>query len=398
LINEKLPAEIPTVAELLAEEGYGTHLLTNSPNLGQLTGLDRGFDEVRHFLRSDGSKLGYLNNYPDAFYNHAKDLLHKPQNIQYSGLKEGMISRLQISNMKKITQDASQKESPFFIYTHVGSPHLPYDPPAKYIDAFTDEIENSKGKSLQVAKEKYASLDVMRENIANECEFSEETWESIVAMYDAEIRFMDEYISGFIHWLLDQNIEDLVIVVTADHGDLFGENGVMAHKILLHDGLVRVPLLLHGLDVDIQDSPTVQHIDIMKTILDTTEVDTSQLQGKNLADTKRKYAFTQRNEFQIIDEYLKYNEGFRDRGFHEGQTTSIRSKEHKLVKSEDQTKFYEITSDGEEIVQNENEVMVKMDGILEEWIEQYSNPVNSNESEEEISEEMEKQLEYLGYK
>jgi thiamine phosphate synthase YjbQ (UPF0047 family) len=68
------------------------------------------------------------------------------------------------------------------------------------------------------------------------------------------------------------------------------------------------------------------------------------------------------------------------------------------VKSEDQTKFYEITSDGEEIVQNENEVMVKMDGILEEWIEQYSNPVNSNESEEEISEEMEKQLEYLGYK
>jgi len=42
--------------------------------------------------------------------------------------------------------------------------------------------------------------------------------------------------------------------------------------------------------------------------------------------------------------------------------------------------------------------MVKMDGILEEWIEQYSNPVNSNESEEEISEEMEKQLEYLGYK
>ena len=68
------------------------------------------------------------------------------------------------------------------------------------------------------------------------------------------------------------------------------------------------------------------------------------------------------------------------------------------MKSEDQTKFYEITSDGEEIVQNENEVMVKMDGILEEWIEQYSNPVNSNESEEEISEEMEKQLEYLGYK
>ncbi len=41
-------------------------------------------------------------------------------------------------------------------------------------------------------------------------------------------------------------LENTLLVVTADHGEAFGEHGMLLHGLQLYDELLRVPLILHG--------------------------------------------------------------------------------------------------------------------------------------------------------
>jgi uncharacterized sulfatase len=42
--EEKIPAELNSLPELLRDEGYTTGCLSPSPYISEATGLDRGFD------------------------------------------------------------------------------------------------------------------------------------------------------------------------------------------------------------------------------------------------------------------------------------------------------------------------------------------------------------------
>jgi arylsulfatase A-like enzyme len=70
-------------------------------------------------------------------------------------------------------------------------------------------------------------------------------------------------------------LENAVLVVTADHGEAFGEHGLLGHGRSLHDELVRVPLVVRGAGpwgAGRVERASVGLVDLLPTLLDVAGV------------------------------------------------------------------------------------------------------------------------------
>jgi arylsulfatase A-like enzyme/thioredoxin-like negative regulator of GroEL len=85
--------------------------------------------------------------------------------------------------------------------------------------------------------------------------------------YDNEVAEVDRQIGRLLEGLGDSSASTL-LVVTADHGEAFGEHGEIGHSIFVYDTTLRVPLILSGPGVDRQvvDAP-VSLVDVGPTVV-----------------------------------------------------------------------------------------------------------------------------------
>jgi len=93
--------------------------------------------------------------------------------------------------------------------------------------------------------------------------------------YDAEVTYTDRYIGKLLDFVESKPWgKKTVIVVTADHGEAFGEHGQFAHGFELWENLVRVPMFLvvPGVSPKRIDAPR-SAIDLAPTILELMGVD-----------------------------------------------------------------------------------------------------------------------------
>jgi choline-sulfatase len=63
--------------------------------------------------------------------------------------------------------------------------------------------------------------------------------------YDAEVAIADEAV-GRLMSALGREADRTLVIVTADHGEAFGEHGEIGHSIFVYDTTLRVPLLMRG--------------------------------------------------------------------------------------------------------------------------------------------------------
>ncbi|MCC6409154.1 MAG: sulfatase-like hydrolase/transferase, partial [Planctomycetes bacterium] len=71
--------------------------------------------------------------------------------------------------------------------------------------------------------------------------------EHLLALYDGEIRFTDEHLGKIIEVLRKKagSDENLLIVVTADHGEEFFEHSQRGHAMTLFEEVVHVPMIVN---------------------------------------------------------------------------------------------------------------------------------------------------------
>lgn len=66
------------------------------------------------------------------------------------------------------------------------------------------------------------------------------------ALYDGEVAFTDAQIGRLLAALEERGLSDnTAVIFTSDHGEAFGEHGMIRHGFELWDELVRVPLIVH---------------------------------------------------------------------------------------------------------------------------------------------------------
>jgi len=108
----------------------------------------------------------------------------------------------------------------------------------------------------------------------------------LVAQYDGGIAYQDASFARLIGWLKQRGLYDkALIIITGDHGEAFGERGLMDHGVGVHEDQVHIPLLVKypfQTAASVVTAP-VSHVDLLPTILDMLGYPIpSYLQGRSL--------------------------------------------------------------------------------------------------------------------
>jgi arylsulfatase A-like enzyme len=115
--------------------------------------------------------------------------------------------------------------------------------------------------------------------------------EHVVALYDGEIRFTDEYVAR-LRAVLERLgvLDNTIVVVTADHGEEFFEHGEKGHAKQLYDETILVPLVIRFPPVvgagRVVQTP-VRLADVAPTILSLTGVPAPAWFGSTSLDATR---------------------------------------------------------------------------------------------------------------
>jgi len=109
------------------------------------------------------------------------------------------------------------------------------------------------------------------------------------AAYDGEVWFTDKHVGRVLDFIASQPWgAKTAIVVTADHGEAFGEHGMRQHGYELWESLVHVPMIVYVPGVAPHHVPVKRsHVDFVPTILDLMNVPQpaeGELSGESMID------------------------------------------------------------------------------------------------------------------
>ena len=245
-----------TVASTLSEEGYATAGFHSNPFVSRAYGFDRGFDHFDDDLHLGQHKLVAL----------AQRAVDKLRNRHYARAEE-------INKRSLAWVDSLDEKEPFFLWNHYMDTHGPYEPPGEFSTLYAET-----GLSGRDAQSLYQRVIDDPESI------TESERQLLVDLYDGEIRYNDAKIGEFLDALRERKLlEESLLIVTADHGDAFGEHGYYEHPRYIHDELTHVPLLVRptGGASEVVTAP-VSTLDVAATIEDA--VQKNRTDGKSLFD------------------------------------------------------------------------------------------------------------------
>jgi arylsulfatase A-like enzyme len=121
---------------------------------------------------------------------------------------------------------------PFFLFLHLWDPHYDYFPPADYRRRFLPQDDGS------IVGDELLKADVP---------LTDELRAGLLALYDAEIRYTDDWMATLDAKLQEWGIaDDVILLVTSDHGDEFLEHGNRGHHLTLYEEVMHVPMILRA--------------------------------------------------------------------------------------------------------------------------------------------------------
>lgn len=381
---QKVPRDLSTVPELLNEQGYQSALFGGNTYVSGATGLERGFDYCDTTSREDLFSL-----------RGAKALGHLFSNIKYNGIglnsnttwfKDSFREWHQYLGFQRWLKSQQKTDSPYFAYMHINNSHHPYRPPPALLKRVLDD--DSLDPSKVVAANKKFNNHIW-EYIAGTRTLDSEQRRAILAAYEAAIEYDDYFVGKIFDYIQSKN--NTILVITGDHGELFGENGVYGHNLILHDKVLHVPLVIHGLNLqEVSQDSLIQHIDIMQTILNKVNADTSQFQGYDLTTQQREYILAERGPRKNDIENLKQiNPDCNTDRFHTSALKCIRNDEWKYIQTDETGELYRLPDEETDLSAMNHREQHKLETALEtERPEQIYNGAEKAEFDEEMKEHL----------
>lgn len=198
-----------TLASVLRANGYVTAGFSAHTAVGPEHNLDQGFDDFvvvkdpRPFVKVDAAALN------DAVW-------------QWLDARRGTTA-------------------PYFFYLHYMDVHLPYrphpgvTPPRRPDTGLTDaQLSQNVTQGPWVDDAKRAEL----------WHFSPAEQTRLRQLYDGEARYVDGRLAELLAGLQQRTGRAPLVVLTADHGEEFGEHDVYGHAVTLYEAAIHVPLVI----------------------------------------------------------------------------------------------------------------------------------------------------------
>lgn len=228
------------IAEYMREAGYTTCSFNSNPYLTSAYKYDKGFDYFFDDFVFQGTKKVHT--------------LFKKIHLRFRSLFKEPYWTVQSMNKSIISWLAKHDDRPFFLWAHYMDVHGPYI--SKKGFGF-----NARLKANMLWQKATRSPQTI----------TEEEKQTLKDTYIEEIVAFDKNIKG----LLDRIPDDSVVIITGDHGDFLGEKGEYAHRGLLYNKLLHVPLIVKMPNKNLKYSNVnfpVNTVDIVPTILDFIDI------------------------------------------------------------------------------------------------------------------------------
>ena len=253
-----LPDTVQTLAERMQDAGYRTAGLGYNPFLAFSPNVKRGFQDFT-FYPTERAKVVAAQA---ASRDPATPVDSREDRPPLSGTEkvDGFNSTPALTELtRKWLADHATED--FFLWVHYFDPHGPFTPLQNDYEALADErgmspeayrewetranrlVQNYlqcerlmlDGKDTAEDREKYRTLKALLE----------EHFEAIRNLYLAEIEYVDRAVGQVLEALKWAHLyDDALIVVTADHGEEFGEHGRVEHGHTQYQELLHVPLFV----------------------------------------------------------------------------------------------------------------------------------------------------------
>jgi arylsulfatase len=222
LATTSMREEVVTVAERFQAAGFATAAFVGNPLARGRFGFDQGFDDY-----IDNDKLR-KSGFPD----------------------DALIARQALKWLKK------NRDRQFFAVVFFTAPHAPYRPHAE-VPRFYEGLPPGSNVALPLREYKHGMPA------------GDLAW--TVATYDNEIAYSDAQVSKLIAALDEHGLRNKVtVVVTADHGEIFGEHNCFLHTYHMWDPVLRVPFVIDSPAIPVtgkHDDRPFTHVDLAPTLL-----------------------------------------------------------------------------------------------------------------------------------
>lgn len=362
-----LGKDLTTLAEVLAANGYHCVGISENPMLARNRGFDQGFAEYHEIWKLD-----------DAEENHA-----------LAQFRSSLAAR--------------DPGRPFFTFINFIEPHSPYNSSQQFRTRFvTDARQRIVGNRWP----KYT---------LGEVRFTAAQLDHLRALYDAELLYVDDLIGKIIRDLKEQDLwRNTVFVVTSDHGENFGDHGLVDHVFSIHETTTHIPLIAYFPGAFAPDSrceDPVQLVDIFPTVLSLAGIDTGPYpnQGIDLRDAGAEQERVVFCEYyfpeQALSVFTPLQRRSKELDRYKRRLASVIRGDMKYIRGSDGNhELYDLAADPKERTnlaarEQSREIVAELDRILKDKMEEYSVPGPADEvaAPVEMDEKTKKVLRSLGY-
>ncbi|ELZ21219.1 sulfatase [Natrinema limicola JCM 13563] len=213
----RLPNSRTTLAEHLSNAGYRTAGFSNNPWVGQLSGLDRGFDEfVEWDLEISQSETDGVHTTRDELYSRLHPALGKAARQPVFLLKRRFFTDRLVSRAKRWLTQQAESSAPTFTFLNLMEAHSPYFPPKRAFEVL--DLEPPSAIEPRVLNTKLLAYVMGKSDLAPE------TRRRVMEYYDASVRYQDEKVAELLGLLQHEGMfDDTLVVVCSDHGKTLGD-------------------------------------------------------------------------------------------------------------------------------------------------------------------------------
>jgi arylsulfatase A-like enzyme len=255
------------VSTPLQSAGYATGGFHSNVWLSRDFNYDRGFDtfydsksdpgllaRLRGFIKTNLNQDGVVYNLLQTVYDGAE---------RQAGIDIGQTYKNAETTTERALDWVREVEPPWFLWVHYMDVHHPYVPRPGYAAEMGTDLSVGEREAIQLR----------RKMLERPGDVTEAERQTLIDLYDAEIRYTDEQIGHLLN-TIDTAFDETTVLVTSDHGEEFGEHGGFSHSPSMYDEIIHVPLVCSGDGIETEGyaETVTQLLDISPTILDIADV------------------------------------------------------------------------------------------------------------------------------
>ena len=218
-----------SLPEVLRRNGYRTRGVSSNVWVSKASGFGTGFDEFRDTKPNRTAEMVSQRLKPRARW--ALDALRARSDDGASEAGEVLRGWFR-----------DKAEKPSFWFVNLIECHSPYLPPKPWNDLGPlDRV-----RAAEEARRHLTLTEIWRVCVA-QFDVPDDALERMRHLYDRSIRQLDAWVADTLTALDEAGkLDETLVIVCSDHGENFGENGLLGHAYSLDERLLHVPFITSG--------------------------------------------------------------------------------------------------------------------------------------------------------